>query len=128
MNKFVDVPREAFEAKMREAGFELELPVRRGQLVFIRRNHNNQELVVKIYSSIPSNAGAARDCGEDSIRVVAVYEPPKMKSRGLFKAKVLRVNSVEGVLTRTLEQAREAYRRCNDAVKTIGKPRVSVKA
>lgn len=121
MSHFVEVPREAFIKAMTDAGFT-ELPGNRGELVFIRRNHNNEELLVKIYSSIPRNAVQARDCGEDAIRVVAVYEPPTpMKSRGYYKAKVLRVTSVDGVLQRTLERAREAYAKCNEAAKVVGK-------
>lgn len=129
MSHFVDVPREAFIAKMKEIGFTQMEPTRQGELVFARRNHNNEELVVKVYSSIAANASSARACGEDAIRVVAVYDPkPPMRGRGLYKAKVLRVTSVDGVLERTVARAREAYAKCNEAVKVIGRPRVSVHA
>jgi hypothetical protein len=122
MTRYVEVPREAFEAAMTKAGFKEEGV--RGQLMFVRRHHRNPELKVKIYSSIPRNAGEARDCGEDSIVVVAVYEPPyPMKSRPLYRQRVFRVTSVEGVMERTLERAREAYVKCNEALKAIGVPK-----
>ncbi len=132
MSNFVEVPRDAFIAKMAEAGFTLSVLSDNvyGEMVFVRRNHYNHDLVVKIYSSIPMNAAQARDCGEDAIRVVAVYDPPPghgAKGRGLFKAKVLRVTSVEGVLERTLARAREAYVKTNQAARVIG-PAISVVA
>ncbi len=122
MSKYVEVPREAFEAAMTEAGFKEEGV--RGELMFVRRHARNPELMVKIYSSIARNAGEARDCGEDCIRVVAVYEPPApMRGRGLYKQRVLRVTSVEGVLERTIARAREAYGKLNEAIKVIGVPK-----
>lgn len=129
MSHFVDVPREAFIKKMEEAGFTLQAPGAAGELVFVRRNHNNEDLVVKIFSSIPANGATARECGTDAIRVLARYEPkPPAKHRCYYSAKVLRVTSVDGVLERTIERAREAYARCNDAARVIGKPRISVRA
>jgi hypothetical protein len=122
MSRYVEVPREVFEAAMTEAGFKEE--GKRGQLMFVRRHHRNPELMVKIYSSIPRNASEARDCGEDSIVVCAVYEPPfPQRSRPLYRQRVFRVTSPEGVMERTLERAREAYGTLNEAIKTIGVPK-----
>lgn len=123
MNKYVNLPRDRFIAMMQERGFGVAEDQRSGELVFTRRNHNNHDLVVKVYSSIPIHASVARDCGEDAIRVLACYDPPKGKGkfRKLEEYKVLRVNSVDGILERTLQRMRDAYADTNKAFKHIGR-------
>jgi len=120
MNKYVEVPRERFEALMREKGFE---PGQAGnEITWERRHATDGRLSVVVYSSIASQASEARACGEDAIRVVALFQwlhrgSNEKRRKHLFSAKVLRVNSVEGVLDRTLQAMRDAYAACNEFIK-----------
>lgn len=116
MNRFVDVPRADFEALMTRSGF---VAGRAGnEITWERRHAVDSRLSVVVYSSIAYNAAEARGCGEDAIRVVGLFQwthrpTGEARRKHLFSAKVLRVNSVEGVLARTLEKMREAYAACN---------------
>jgi len=120
MNSFVEVPRERMEVLLIKAGFE------RGQagqeILYSRRHARDARLSVVVYTSVAAGADDARGCGEDAIRVVAIFTwlhkaTQKERHKNLYKARVLRVNSVDGVLERTIEKAREAYAACNDFLK-----------
>jgi hypothetical protein len=71
-----------------------------------------------VYSSIQRGAEEARGCGEDAIRVVALFADARhqwpARTIPIFKAtRVHRTGSVEAVLERMVDRAREAYAACN---------------
>jgi len=92
------------------------------EIVYSRQHARDERLSVVIYTSVAYGEGSARGCGEDAIRVVALFtwlhrQSNEVRRKKLFSAKVLRVNSVEGVLERTLQAMRAAYAACNDWLK-----------
>lgn len=116
---YVEVPREAVFSAMEKAGFTAA--VQGSEVVFVRAHHRCRHLLVKVYTSLSAHAEVARGCGDDAIRVVAAYEKkegPRPVSFAIHKGKrVHRTGSVDAVLARTLERAREAYAACNERCK-----------
>lgn len=111
MSRFVDVPATAIRERLATAGFHL-LPATRGEEVYERAHDKDDRYVIKVYSSIRS--GEIRGCGADAIRTVALFIP-REKAYPIFKsARVYRTGTVDGVLDRMIERAREAYVRCNE--------------
>jgi hypothetical protein len=117
MRGFVQVPASAIRERLAAAGFRL-LPATGGEEVYERAHNRDTRYTVKVYSSIRRGAEEARDCGEDAIRVVALvtdsrfHWPPRVTP--IFKAtRVHRTGTVEKVLDRMIERAREAYAACN---------------
>jgi len=115
---FVPVPAAAIRSRLAGAGFLL-VPGTRGEEVYERPHDRDARYVVRVYSSIQRGEEEARDCGEDAIRVVALfvdgkyYSPPRTVP--IFKAtRVHRTGTVDGVLDRLIERAREAYKACNE--------------
>jgi hypothetical protein len=115
---FVAVPAAAIRERLAAAGFTLA-PATSGEEVYERAHDRDPRYVVKVYSSLTRGAGEVRDCGQDAIRVVAVcrqddrYHWPA-RTFPIFKAtRVHRTGSVEAVLDRMIERAREAYAACN---------------
>lgn len=87
------------------------------EVVYERLHVVDARYRVLIYTSIGKHAGEARGCGGDAIRVVAVYEDGT-RSFGVAKLpRVFRTGSVEKVLERTIERAREAYSICNQRIR-----------
>jgi len=116
MNRFVDIPAEAITARLTAAKFTRTNTA--GEVTYELRHARDSRLVVTVYTSVARGAGVARACGDDAIRVLAqlVWVPrgetaPRRKT--LYRAKILRVNSVEGTLDRMVEAAREGWRACN---------------
>ena len=115
--RFVQVPAAAIRERLAAAGFRLiEAPG--GEEVYERAHDKDARYTVKVYSSIQRGAGEARACGTDAIRVVALFAdsrfhwPPRPEP--IFKAtRVHRAGSVEAVLDRMIERAREAYAAIN---------------
>jgi hypothetical protein len=113
VNRFVDVPAAAIRERLAAAGFHL-LPAASGEEVYERPHDKDGRYVVKVYSSIQRGSSGVRECGEDAIRVVALLVTPR-KTYPLFKSKrVYRTGSVEAVLGRMIERAREGYAICNE--------------
>lgn len=113
MSRFVDVPAAAIRERLAAAGFKL-LPATRGEEVYERAHDKDERYTVKVYSSIQRGATEARGCGADAIRVVALLTTEK-KVYPIFKsARVYRTGTVEAVLERMVERAREGYARCNE--------------
>lgn len=123
MNRFVQVPAAAIRDRLAAAGFSL-LPDIRGEEVYQRRHARDERYAVKVYSSIQRGAEDVRESGEDAIRVVAVHYTGTIgdggkwmfpdAARGIYKStRVYRTGTVEGVLDRMIERAREAYAACN---------------
>ncbi len=120
MSTYVEVPSAALFARLEEAGFTRGIMGR--EVTYTRAHAKDARLSVVVYTSAAEGAQDARGCGEDAIRVVAAFTwlhraSNEQRRKNLFKAKVLRVTSIEGVLQRTIEKAREAYAACNEFLK-----------
>lgn len=112
-SRFVDVPAAAIRERLVAAGFHL-LPAATGEEIYERPHDKDSRYVVKVYSSIQRGSTGVRECGEDAIRTVALLVTPN-KTYPIFKAsRVYRTGSVEAVLDRMLERARQAYATCNE--------------
>lgn len=118
MSTFVAVPAAAIRERVAAAGFRLLPGSSREEEVYERPHDKDDRYVIRVYTSILRGADEARDCGADAIRVVALFVDGKFnyppKTVPIFKAvRVHRTGSVEKVLDRMIERAREAYMVCN---------------
>lgn len=114
-SRYVEVPASAIRERLAGAGFSL-LPPFRGSAeeVYSRKHDLDPKYEIKVYSSIQRGAEEVRECGADAIRVVAILTGTNGKTYPIFKsARVFRTGSVEKVLDRMIERAREAYAACN---------------
>jgi len=120
-SRYVEVPAEAIFAKLSGMGFEQD--VFGGEIVFKLTHKKCKHVTLTVYTSLPARGGDARACGEDAIRVTAVFQrqsPGRDRpfTRVMFKSpRVYRTGSVEGVLQRMHERAREAYAAVNEQLK-----------
>ena len=117
MNTYVEVPREALEAKLRSMGFTRDDV--RGEVTYSRRHDKDHKLRVTVYTSVAEFSDKARAKDADAIRVVGQLVWSRRgetveRRKCLYKAKILRVTSVEGVLERVHAKAREAYAALNE--------------
>lgn len=120
-SRSVTVPAEAMHARLRAAGFvEGRFS---GEVTYTRTHQRCPHLSVTVYTSMPARGGDTRALGEDAIRVVAIFQRALPgRDRPYTKlvtktARVFRTGSVEKVLERTIERAREAYGECNEFLK-----------
>lgn len=116
MSTYVAVPREAITERLERAGFTRR-PVK-GEVTYERHHDRDARLIIVVYTSIAENGSAGRGCGEDAIRVLSFFTwtrqgETELRRKKLFEARVFRVTSVEGVLERMMERARDAYQACN---------------
>jgi hypothetical protein len=114
---FVEVPADAIRQRLAAAGFHL-VPEARGEEVYERAHDRDGRYTVRVYSSIQRGAEEACGCGEDAIRVVTLFADARhqwpARAIPIFKAtRVHRTGSVEAVLERMVDRAREAYAACN---------------
>lgn len=114
---FVRVPAAAIRERLVAAKFCL-VPADHGEEVYFRRHDGDRRYEVVVYSSIQRGAEEVRDCGTDAIRVVALFTDTRFRWPGrpepIFRAtRVHRAGSVEAVLDRMVERAREAYAAIN---------------
>jgi hypothetical protein len=125
MGRYVEIPADAIRVRMADAGFR-RISHNGSEEVYERRHHIDPRYAVKVYSSVTSGTKSARGCGEDAIRVVAIfYHKPSEAKAIMDSIKVLRTapekmspqKRIEHVLDRMIERAREAYRVCNSKVK-----------
>jgi hypothetical protein len=122
MTRFVQVPAAAIRERLAAAGFGL-ITAASGEEIYSRSHDRNSRYAVKVYSSIQRGADEARGCGEDAIRVVAIHYSGSVGPNGEWlydtaraiceATRVLRTGTVDGVLDRMIERAREAYAACN---------------
>lgn len=113
-SRFVDVPAAAIRERLAASGFRL-LPASRGEEEYERAHDKDSRYTVKVYSSIQRGETGVRGCGSDAIRVVALLTVESGKVYPIFKGKrVYRTGSVEAVLERMIQRAREGYARCNE--------------
>lgn len=116
--RFVQVPAAAIRSRLAAAGFRL-VPATSGEEVYERTHDRDTRYTVKVYSSIQRGAEEVRDCGTDAIRVVAIFADSRFhwpaREVPIFKGtRVHRAGTVDGVLDRMIERAREAYGACNE--------------
>lgn len=112
MKRYIEVDRQRFCAALEAKGFKVDEEAY-GELVYEFQHRKDPTMFVKIFTSLPRNAGNARPAGADAIRVSLVFKNQK-KSGGLFRTpRVYRTGTEEGVIERTLERAREAYAEAN---------------
>ena len=113
-SRFVEVPAAAIRERLAAAGFHLTPNAFGNEEVYARSHNRDPRYVIKVYSSIRQGSEVVRDCGADAIRVVAIFVPVSGKTYPIFKGpRVYRTGSVEKVLGRMVERAREAYGACN---------------
>ncbi len=110
-DRYVEVSRKALLDALFAAGFREHLGQGGGELVYSRVHGQDSSMFIKVFTSLPRNAGDARACGKDAIRVLLCFENPVTKASGcLYKAsRVYRTGSEQAVIDRTLERARECY-------------------
>lgn len=115
---YVEVPAEAIRTKLAQAGFVLDPTARGHEEVYVRQ-HRNPLYTIKVFSSIARDQTAARGCGQDAIRCVAIFTHAH-GTQCVYKGKrVHRTGSIEKVLTRMIERARDAYAAVNDRLKGV---------
>jgi len=117
---YVEVPTERLFSFLEEKGFSRT--VRYSEVVYERKHDRDPRYKVLIYTSVREGRRKARGCGQDAIRVCAVFESVSELGDpmcyGVAKLpKVLRTGTVEAVLERTITRAREAYAVINKRVK-----------
>lgn len=128
--QYVEVPAEAIRGALLAAGFSCDEVTRGREEVYSRGHKHESKYAVRVYTSISS--GSARGCGEDAIRVVVTYDGPNGR-RGIWKSRrVHRCGSVEAVVERMLERAREGYQHINGILRspsylTVTSPRMAAK-
>lgn len=112
--RYVEVPAAVIRERLTAAGFRL-IPAHRGEEVYERAHDHDGRYVIKVYSSIQRGADEVRGCGADAIRVVALLVVGPTEVYPIFKSpRVYRSGTVESVLDRMIERAREAYAACNE--------------
>lgn len=120
MSHYVEVPSAVLFARLEAAGFTRGVIGR--EVTYTRKHDRDPRLSVVVYTSAADGAQDARGCGEDAIRVVSAFAwvhraTGELRRKNLFKARVYRVTSIEGVLDRTIAAARLAYVACNTFIK-----------
>lgn len=121
MAHYVEVPSAALFGRLEAAGFTRGVIGR--EVTYTRVHSRDARLSVTVYTSAAEGSQDARGCGEDAIRVVALFSwlhraSGEQRRKKLASFKVLRVTSVDGVLERTIDAARKAYQACNDFIKS----------
>lgn len=124
-SRYVEVPADSIHETLRKAGFTQDSFG--GEIVYKRQHAKCKHLTIQVFTSLPVRGGDARGCGDDAIRVSAVFEKARRNAqpgdrpfvRIVHKGKrVHRSGSVEAVLARMLERARDAYGACNEFCKS----------
>ncbi len=104
---YIEIPAEKITSLLESKGFTKGIM---GQEITYTIAHKREpKLKITIYTSLSVSGISARECGKDAIRVSATLVT-EAKTYGIIKAKrVYRTGTVEGVLDRMLERAREVY-------------------
>lgn len=110
---YVELSADVLLAFLAAKGF-YEAPHRgKSEIVYERAHEHETRFKVIVYTSIRRGAKLARSKGKDAIRVCAIFDDGP-RTYGVAKLpRVHRTGTVEGVLERVLERAREAYAACN---------------
>lgn len=110
MNTYINIPREAICSRLEKAGF---IQGRVGGEIAYTRHGHDPRIIITVCTSVAVRGSVARGRGQDAIRVLAHFHwnvGTEERKKCLYKAKILRVNSIDGVLDRTIERARDAWR------------------
>jgi hypothetical protein len=127
---FVNIPPDTLRQALSSAGFTRNPAVRAREEVWDFVHKRDARYIIRVYTTIPlvstnpssgtssstSSSTRVRACGNDAIRVVAICAKasPSTEYYGVYKGRrVHRCGSIDGVVSRMLERAREAYRACN---------------
>lgn len=114
-DRFVEVPAEVMFAFLESKGFKRVTNRSHVEVVYELEHIADTRYKVVVYTSIAAGSTTARKLGADAIRVVALYEPGnERRTEARSMKRVFRTGTVEGVLERTLERMREAYKMCSD--------------
>jgi len=110
----VQVPAEAFRSRLAGAGFRLREGDPLPEEVYDRVHDRDPRYAVRVFSTVQRGEAGTRERGVDAVRVVAVFTPnpnaERPTSLPIFTgARVHRSGTVERVLDRVIERAREAY-------------------
>lgn len=112
MAQFFDIPAADLENFLRSLKFERS--THGTEVVYTRLARRNQNVMMKVYTSITEGDKSARSVGSDAIRVCVVFSNGS-KSFGIGKFKpVFRVTSTESILTRLRERIMEAAVRADE--------------
>jgi len=111
-NHFVAVPADVLEKWLQDQKFERTVQFR--EVVYVRSSVKNPNVKMKVYTSIKDGQAQVRNAGKDAIRACVVFDNGA-RSFGIGKFQpVLRVTSVESVLSRLKERLMEAAKRANE--------------
>ena len=114
---YVEVPAHRIREVLLAAGFRLMEGNgysygNEGEEVYFRAHDKDASYAVKVFSSITRGRQTVRGVGQDAIRVVAVRHVGSWV--GVWKGKrIHRTGSVDAVLERMMERARDAYAHIN---------------
>lgn len=113
--RYIEVDRTQFENFLSSKGFSQSIVNK--EIVYSRPHADNQNLFVRVYTSISTDNSVARTVGSDAIRVVCVLDNG-IKSYGIGKfPRVYRTGSQESVHARTYERILSAFQRCDEWLK-----------
>ena len=111
-NHFVAVPADVLEKWLSDQKFERTVQFR--EVVYVRKSTRNPDVQLKVYTSVKDGQAQVRNAGKDAIRVCAVFDNGA-RSFGVGKFNpIMRVTSVESVLSRLKERLMEAAKRANE--------------
>lgn len=87
-----------------------------------------ERVEVRVYTTVVG--GSVRALGKDAIRVVATYETREGQERGLaHTARVFRTGTIDAIVERAVERAREVYRDVRTAERCrCGAPRFKARS
>src|SRR5271166_5240552 len=69
--RYFDLDGRRFEAWLAERGFARDDS--RDEIVYRKRSEANQNLLIKVFTSIGTGEAVGRECGADAIRVCAIF-------------------------------------------------------
>lgn len=105
-SRYVEVPRAALVERLEKVmGFVRCVGVGGDELVYTRPHQKDGKVHIRVYTSMSRYEDVARECGADAIRISLVVNGEGVWSN----TRVHRTGTVEGVLDRMHERAKEAY-------------------
>ena len=119
--RFVTIDRDVFCKALESWGFSVdEVSTEKcHELIYRRQHHLDPTMFIKVCTSLPAKRGDTRKNGSDSIKIMLIFDNGK-RSGCLYKAtRVFRTGTEEGVIERTLDRAREAYKVGNQRARGI---------
>jgi hypothetical protein len=124
MADFIAVPAADLETFLQKKGMARTL--QRNEVVYIKRSTIDQNLMLKVYTSINNGQTAVRAAGRDAIRCCVVWDNGQGRSFGVGKfPPVFRVHSVQSVLDRLDLRLKEAAQRARDWLDEQAKKRAA---